>query len=100
MYNVSEDVDNYADSTTTVLREVAEAATVAAASPGRLLSVHYPFALGELSSTSPAVATAATTTTTTSTATATIDYAVRNVSVALCHPSTGIPSVDEYFTGK
>lgn len=93
VYNVSEDVDYYADLTTMVQRETAEAATVVPASPGRLLSVDYPFAPSRLSTS----ATVATTTTTTA---ATFDYAVRNVSVALCHPSNGIPSVDEYFTGK
>lgn len=92
VYNVSEDVDYYADLTTVVQQEIAaESATVTAASPGRLLSIDYQFASGKLSSTPPAATT---------TAAAAIDYAVRNVSVALCHPSTGIPSVDEYFTGK
>lgn len=93
-YNVSEDVDYYMDLTTIMVQRetAAEAATVSPASPGRLLSVDYPsYAISKLAG--------VTSTTTTTTATA-IDYAVRNVSVALCHPSSGIPSVDEYFTGK
>lgn len=35
----------------------------------------------------------------TTTAAVAVDYAVKNVSVALCHPSTDIPSIEEYFTG-
>lgn len=93
-YNLSEDVDYYMDLTTIMVQRetAAEAATVSPASPGRLLSVDYPsYATSKLA--------VPTSTTTTTTATA-IDYAVRNVSVALCHPSSGIPSVDEYFTGE
>lgn len=93
VYNVSEDGDYYADLTTMVPRDTAEAVTVLPASPGRLLSVNYPFATNNKLSTSP-------TSITTTTTTAAIDYAVRNVSVALCHSSNGIPSIDEYFTGK
>lgn len=90
VYNVSEDVDYYVDLTTVVQREAAEAATVSPVSPGHLLSVDYrPFVSDKLS-----------TPTTTTTAATAVDYAVRNVSVALCHPSFGIPSVDEYFTGE
>lgn len=92
VYNVSEDVDYYADLTTMAQQEAAaESATITAASPGRLLSIDYQFASDKLQSSTPPTTTAAA---------AAIDYAVRNVSVALCHPSTGIPSVDEYFTGK
>lgn len=92
VYNVSEDVDYYADLTTMVQQETAEAATIAPASPGRLLSIDYSsFAPNRLPTTD---------TTATTIVAAIIDYAVRNVSVALCHPSTSIPSVDEYFTGK
>lgn len=92
VYDVTEDVDYLADLTTMVQQEAAaESATVTAASPGRLLSIDYQFASSKLPSTTPAA---------TSTAAAAIDYAVKNVSVVLCHPSTGIPSVDEYFTGK
>ncbi|XP_022183380.1 organic solute transporter alpha-like protein [Myzus persicae] len=84
MYNVSDDAEYYADLTTMVQRDAAaELATVSPASPGRLLSVDYPFAISKQS---------------TPTTTAVIDYAVRNVSVALCHQPSGIPSVDEYFT--
>lgn len=93
VYNVSEDGDFYADLTTMVPMDAAEAVTVLPASPGRLLSVHYPFAANNKLSTSP-------TSIATTTTTAAIDYAVRNVSVALCHTSNGIPSIDEYFTGK
>jgi len=86
MYNVSEDAKYYADLTTMVQRDaVAELATISPASPGRLLSVDFPFAISKQSTpTTPAI----------------IDYAVRNVSVALCHTPSGIPSVDEYFTGE
>lgn len=93
-YNVSEDLDYYIDLTTRMVqREItAETATGSPASPGRLLSVDYPsYATNKL---------AAPTSTSTSTTATAIDYAVRNVSVALCHPSSGIPSVDEYFTGE
>lgn len=99
VFNVSDDSDYYADLTTIVRRESVEAATVTAAPPERLLSVDYPFALDNLSSTSP-IFSAGNGTTTTTAATVAIDYAVRNVSVVLCHPSTGIPSVGEYFTGR
>lgn len=86
MYNVSDDAEYYADLTTIVQRDAAaEFATVSPASPGHLLSVDYPFAISKQPS---------------STTTAAIDYAVRNVSVAQCHQPTGIPSVDEYFTGE
>lgn len=83
MYNVSED----ADLTTVDQRDAAamESATVSPASPGHL-SVNYPFAISKQS--------------TPTTTAAIVDYAVRNVSVALCRTSSGIPSVDEYFTGE
>lgn len=90
VYNVSEDVDYYMDLTTVVQPEAAEAATASPASPGHLLFVDYRPIVSDKLSTPP---------TTTTVATA-VDNAVRNVSVALCHPSFGIPSVDEYFTGK
>lgn len=86
MHNVSDDLEYYADLTTMVQRDATvEFETVSSASPGHLLSVDYPFAISKQS---------------TPTTTAVIDYAVRNVSVALCHQPTGIPSVDEYFTGE
>lgn len=86
VYNVSENY--HAIPATIVQHDAAEAATASPASLGYLLSVDYPIAAVE------AVMT------TTSTAVAPADYAVKNISVALCHPSTDIPSVDEYFTGK
>jgi len=86
MQNVSDDLEYFADLTTMVQRDAAaEFATVSPASPGHLLSVDYPFAISKQSTPTP---------------TAVIDYAVKNVSVALCHEPTGIPSVHEYFTGE
>lgn len=90
-FNVSEDLDYLVDLTTMVSGDVAEAATVSPVSPGRLLSVDYSLVAKKLSTPS----SVATTTTA-----AVIDNAVQNVSVALCHPSNGIPSIDEYFTGE
>jgi len=85
MHNGSDDLGYYADLTTMVQRDaVAEFATVSPASPGHLLSVDYPFAISKQSTPTPT----------------TVIETVRNVSVALCHQPTGIPSVDEYFTGE
>lgn len=95
VYNVSEDY--HANPTTIIVQQDAvEAATVSPASLGYLLSVDYPIAADNLLQSSTSADTA---TTTISSAVAFSDYAVRNISVALCHPSNGIPSVDEYFTG-
>lgn len=100
LYNVSEGVDYYLNLVTTVRREnVTEAATDWPAFPERLLSADYTIATANnlLSSTPPPPSTSAADTVTA----AAVDYAVvRNVSVALCRPSNGIPSVDQYFTGK
>lgn len=86
MHNGSDDLEYYIDLTTVVQRDsAAELATISPASPGHLLSVDYPFAISKQSTPTP---------------TAVIDYAVRNVSVALCYQPTGIPSVEEYFTGE
>lgn len=83
VYDLSKDDYYYGNPTAATM-----ASTSVPAAPGRLLSIDHPFAANKLS----ASATAATS--------VTADYAVRNVSVALCHSSAGIPSVDEYFTGK
>ncbi|XP_050441540.1 organic solute transporter alpha-like protein [Adelges cooleyi] len=105
VYNVSESEDySTADLTTGIQQQVD--ADFTGSPPGRLLSLEF-FSTDHpaLATLTNSMATASTTTVTTAVAnrsgaaaTEATDYAVKNLLVPLCHPSTGIPSVDEYFT--